>query len=63
MTKIETIDTDKMLWIYSVQPDRYSKKEWIIHTVDYGKYSKKEAEIIANFIRENFAKVIRALII
>jgi hypothetical protein len=52
------IDEQKLGWVFEAEPQKYANKEYIIYSCDFGKYTKKEADIICDFLRNNFTKII-----
>lgn len=58
------IDTDKLDWTLEAEPQLYSSnpRMYIIYSSDFGTFTKKQAEIICAFLKNNFRRIIvRAL--
>lgn len=53
------------MWVYEIKPElydiKYGKRRYIIYSEKYGYYTKKEAEIICDFLRFNFLKIINSI--
>ena len=54
------IEFDNLMWMLEVEPELYSgsPRKYMIRKKDYGLYTKKEAEIICEFLRKSGAKII-----
>ncbi len=59
------IEIDDFNWMLEVEPELYddNPRRFQIRNKDYGLYTKKEAELICDFIRMNGKKMIYDVII
>ena len=42
---------ENLNWTLEATPQKYDTKEYIIYTERYGKYSKRDARVICDFMR------------
>ena len=45
---------DEIAWTFSVHPRKFQNKEWYLGSLKYGVWEKKNAEIIAQVLRNGF---------
>ena len=42
-------------WMTDIKPEKYASKEWVVFSDRLGKFSKKEAQSICNWLKEFYA--------
>lgn len=54
------IDKDKLDYLYEIEPELYIDKpcRYQIRNKNFGLYSKRDAEVICEFLRNNFHKIL-----
>lgn len=57
MERKATIDLNKIDWIYEATPTK-DGKDYYIWSADFGSFKKRDAEVIAIFIRNNLPRII-----
>ena len=49
---------NKLDWLLEVEPELYETHKYQIRNIKYGLYTKKEAELICEFLRQNGVNLI-----